>query len=275
MMFVSVLSAGEKKRPDVSDSKRRRKRGLFVWRPVAASVTPGASGVSQWRQPSWLVRRFWRDLEIVLRWIFLDAQERKAHPLSSRIRAPLSREPESAKSPPARPDFGPASECSVNVLPGVEAARSKPTRDILVAGRTKIADGLLRCILAEGLLAEGVNLHAIAADVNGCRDLIAQGVTPHLLEDIPSQAARFDLILSMDLMHFIGAEVLTRLPEHAVILDLAPPPGSVDYEAAKKIGRKVIWAPSPVAGRLAGLGPETWGKCRTVLDTMRHLPIPR
>jgi dipicolinate synthase subunit A len=272
MMFVSVLSAGERKQPDVSDSKRRRRRGLFVWRPVAASVTTGDSGVSQWRQRSWLVRRFWRDLEIVLRWIFLDAQERKAHPLSSQIRAPLLREPAPAKS--VRPHCGDAADGGANALPVAHAA-PKPACEVLVAGRAKIAEGLLRCILAEGLLAEGVNLHAIAADIDGARDLIAQGVVPHRLEDLPNQAARFDLILSMDLMHYIGAEVLTRLPEHAVILDLAPPPGSVDYEAAKKIGREAIWAPSPVAGRLAGLGPETWGICRPVVERMRKRAAAR
>ena len=271
MIFVSVLSAGEEKRPDVSDSKERRSRGLFLGRPFAGSMKAGGN-VSRSRQPSWLVRRFWRDLEIVLRWIFLDAQERKAHPLSSQIRAPLSWGPEGGNG--ARSRCGDAGG-GANALPVPDAARSHPTCDVLVAGRAKIAEGLLRCILAEGLLAEGVNLHAIAADIDGDRDLIAQGVIPHRLEDLPNQAARFDLILSMDLMHYIGAEVLTRLPEHAVILDLAPPPGSVDYETAKKIGREAIWAPSPVAGRLAGLGPETWGICRPVVDRMRKLSAAR
>jgi dipicolinate synthase subunit A len=207
-----------------------------------------------------LVSRFWRDLEIVLRWIFLDAQERKTHPLSSRIRAPKRDAPEPIEAGIPAP---PAS--AERVSPHPEPPPSKPRRNVLVAGRAKFTDGLLRC-----LLSEDVNVHAIAVDRDEARDLIIMGATPHALEDIPDQAAQFDLVLSTDLMQFIGAEALERLPEHAVIVDLAPPPGSVDYESAKKLGRKAIWTRSAISEGRSVFCPATWGKIRHVLEFCRH-----
>jgi dipicolinate synthase subunit A len=199
-----------------------------------------------------LLSRFWRDLEIVLRWIFLDAQERKAHPLSARIYAPTRAEPLKAVLAPA-------------AGAGRESPHLEPRRNVLVAGRAKFTDGLLRC-----LLSEDVNVHAIAVDRDEARDLTIMGVTPHALEDIWTQAALFDIVLSTDLMQFIGAEILERLPEHAIVLDLAPPPGSVDYESAKKLGRKAIWARSAISEGRAVFCPATWGKIRHMLAFSRH-----
>ena len=184
------------------------------------------------KKASWIARRFWRDLEIALRWIFLDARERQAHPLASSILAPIFIEP-----------------------------RPRRRREVLVAGRAAFTDGLLRCLLSEDL-----DVHAIAADHAARRALLAMGATPHLPWQIADQASRFDVVVSTDLMQYIGAELLALLPEHAVILDLAPPPGSVDYESAKKIGRKVIWARSRISEGQAVFSPEIWGNVRRVLD---------
>jgi hypothetical protein len=205
MMFVTGAAANKKQ----SGTRRRRPR-----------------------KTSWIARRFWRDLEIVLRWIFLDARERQTDPLASSIRAPIYVEP-----------------------------RPRRRREVLVAGRAAFTDGLLRC-----LMSEDFNVHAIAADPDARRALLAMGATPHLFHQIADQASRFDVVVSTDLMQYIGAEFLALLPEHAVVLDLAPTPGSVDYESAKKLGRKVIWARSRVSEGQTVFSPEIWGKVRRVLD---------
>ncbi|MBB4199331.1 hypothetical protein CCR94_21465 [Rhodoblastus sphagnicola] len=252
MILVSALSVADETRPNDSGSERRRARGLPLWFPAVAAP-------KRWR-PSWIARRFWRDLEIVLCWIFLDAQERAAHPLSSRIRAPMRSKPAPTKAADRAtiaPDDSPL------LIP--DAMPSKPRREVLLAGRAKFTDGLLRC-----LLSEDVNVHAIAVDLDEARDLITMGATPHLLEDIPDQAAHFDVVISTDLMQFISADVLARLPEHAVILDVAPPPGSVDYESAKALRRKAIWARPAVSEGRAVFCPEAWAKVRRVLEMRRH-----
>jgi len=203
-----------------------------------------------------LASRFWRDLEIVLRWIFLNAQERKAHPRSLGVRAQNRSDAEPVKT------AGLASASRAATLP----SKSRP--NVLVVGRVKFTEGLLRC-----LLSEDVNVHAIAVDRDEARDLTIMGAMPHALQDIADQAAPFDLVLSTDLMQYIGADVLARLPEHAVILDLAPPPGSVDYESAKALGRRAIWARAAISEGRAVFCPATWGQIRHVLDFCRRRAV--
>jgi hypothetical protein len=207
----------------------------------------------RWR-PSWLGRRFLRVLEIVLRWIFFDAHERKTL-FASRIRAPMRSRAETIKTV----------ACADGTARVPDRPRSKPRLNVLIAGRAKFTDGLLRC-----LLSEDVNVHAIAVDREEARDLIIMGAAPHALEDIPDQASQFDVVISTDLMQFIGAEVLAGLPDHAVVLDLAPPPGSVDYESAKRLGRKAIWARSAISEGRAVFCPGTWGRVRHVLELCQH-----
>jgi hypothetical protein len=209
---------------------------MFVIGFAANGKRASKSRQGKARKASWIARRFWRDLEIVLRWIFLDARERQAHPLASSIRAPVFIAPR-----PAQP--------------------AKPRREVLVVGRAAFTDGLLRC-----LMSEDANVHAIAADSDARRALAAMGVTPHPPHQIADHAPRFDMVVSTDLMQYVGAEFLALLSEHAVILDLAPPPGSVDYESAKKIGRKVIWARSRISEGQTVFSPEIWGNVRRVLD---------
>lgn len=212
-----------------------------------ARVLDAASGedsARRWR-PSWLMRRFLRDLEMVLCWVFFDAPAWKQAMLS-RFCAP-TRKAEAIE---------------------VVACESEPTLNVLIAGRAKFTDGLLRC-----LLSEDARIHAIAVDRDEARDLIVMGATPHALEDIPDQAALFDAVISTDLMQFIGADVLARLPDHAIVLDLAPAPGSVDFESAKKLGRRVFWARSAALGR-AVFSPATWGEIRHVLEFCRQARDP-
>jgi len=228
MILVSVLPANDEP-PDMEQSRLR------------------PASPKRWRT-SWIMRRFWRDLEIVLRWIFLDARERRAYPLASRIRG----QDRTASLPPA-------------AQPVIAVPTPSAKREVLVAGRAKFTDRVLRC-----LLSEDVNLHAIATDMQEWRDLAAMGVTPHRLQDMAEQAAKVDVIVSTDLLQFISADVLARLPERAVVLDLAPPPGSVDYESAKKLGRTAIWARSAISEGRPVFCPETWAKVRRALNKSRN-----
>ena len=54
-------------------------------------------------------------------------------------------------------------------------------------------------------------------------------------------APRLDIVISTGRSNFIDARLIARLPERALIVDFAGPPGSVDFETAKRLGREVIW----------------------------------
>jgi len=65
----------------------------------------------------------------------------------------------------------------------------------------------------------------------------------------------YDLIVSSPTAKIVTAEVLAMVRRDALVIDLRSPPGSVEHEAAKALGRKVVWARAQ-----AGTAPRTAGR---------------
>ncbi|MBR5808542.1 MAG: dipicolinate synthase subunit DpsA [Clostridia bacterium] len=61
-------------------------------------------------------------------------------------------------------------------------------------------------------------------------------------EDLPLFAGDFDLIINTVPFMVLTEEVLKRVRDDALIIDLASKPGGVDFKSAKRMGRNVIWA---------------------------------
>ncbi len=61
-------------------------------------------------------------------------------------------------------------------------------------------------------------------------------------EDLSVFAGNFDLIINTVPAMVLTEEVLKRVREDALIIDLASKPGGVDFSGAKRLGRNVIWA---------------------------------
>jgi dipicolinate synthase subunit A len=205
-------------------------------------------------------------LEALLCFILLDKREREA---GRRAYAAGS-----SRSKPAEPasaylghgclglfDAGAAGDDPFLNRPALE---SKAACEALVLGHGALVDDLLGRIRAQGVPA-----HAVARDIEECLQLIQKDVTPHRLNDLPNQVSRINLVISTSLTHFVDAGVLARLPEDAVILDLAALPGSVNYELAKKFDLKVIWAPPPLGVRLERLDPKVWRDILAILTACR------
>jgi dipicolinate synthase subunit A len=94
-------------------------------------------------------------------------------------------------------------------------------------------------------------LHAIGARVRvGVRGshyiarAFEMGLEPFDLAELPEKVCDADLIFNTIPAEIVTAPVLTRVPHHAVIIDLASKPGGVDYVFAEKRGIKAILAPS-------------------------------
>ncbi len=98
--------------------------------------------------------------------------------------------------------------------------------------------------LVQRLIDFGVRVHATADTIDDYAALRSAGAVPHRFEDMPAVAAQVDLLISTSFARHIGATVVARLPDSAVIIDLAGPPGSVDFETSRRLGRRPIWAPA-------------------------------
>ena len=97
----------------------------------------------------------------------------------------------------------------------------------------------------------------MSAELAGSSELArawAVGTAPVHLRDLSTALGRFPLIVSSASGLVLTQELLERTMRDAVIIDLCSPPGSVDFPAAKALGRTVIWARGQ-----AGTAPKRTG----------------
>ena len=68
------------------------------------------------------------------------------------------------------------------------------------------------------------------------------GIKPIHTEDLPLFVEKYDLIVNTVPAMLLTEEILKRVKENALIIDLASKPGGVDFSAAKRLNKNVIWA---------------------------------
>lgn len=86
----------------------------------------------------------------------------------------------------------------------------------------------------------------------------AMNLRPIELRDLKSSIGHFGLIVSSASALVLTKELLATTRPDVVIIDLCSPPGSVDFEAAKALGRKVIWARAQAGRAPRRAGADEW-----------------
>src|SRR3954462_12458799 len=104
-----------------------------------------------------------------------------------------------------------------------------------------VGQGTIGAVLARYLVALGAHTHVAARNPEQRAAAFVAGATPHALEEMPELAPRLDLVFSTVPSRVVGEDVLSRLPKSALVVDLAAPPGGVDFDAAERLGLKAIW----------------------------------
>ncbi|MDF2568329.1 MAG: shikimate/quinate 5-dehydrogenase [Oscillospiraceae bacterium] len=75
------------------------------------------------------------------------------------------------------------------------------------------------------------------------------------IKDVEQSISEYDLVINTVPAMILGSEILGKLKEDCLVIDLASKPGGVDFEIAKNLGIKTIWAlslPGKVAPISAG-----------------------
>lgn len=197
-----------------------------------------------WRLRAALLRR----LEAVAKWIVL----RGAHPDTiADLKTETGRgyrDTARGPVPEGEPDPPPMTlghGCPGPGLPVVAPDGSE------AAGTGTLSSGIVEaCVVGEGavaadligrLVTRGARVHATAATADDHAALLARGAVPVRFDELPALAPRFDLLVSTSQSAFVDVRIVARLSEQAAIVDLAPAPGSVDFETAKRLGRDVRW----------------------------------
>lgn len=126
-------------------------------------------------------------------------------------------------------------------------------------------------VIAEKLAALGSR---VCVSARKCADFAwirEKGFTAVHTADLADAAQGFDLVVNTVPAAVLTENVLKSIRDDALILDVASKPGGVDFEAAKRLGKNVIWALS-LPGKTA---PITSGKIikETVMNILSETGV--
>jgi len=105
-----------------------------------------------------------------------------------------------------------------------------------------VGQGTIGSLLTNALIGLGANVHVAARNPVQRAAAYAAGAESLLLEELPSILPKMDIVIGSVPKRLIERELLTLLPRHALLVDVAAPPGTIDREAAGELGLKAVWA---------------------------------
>lgn len=122
-----------------------------------------------------------------------------------------------------------------------------------------VGQGTIGAVLARTLVTLGAHTHVAARNPEQRSAAFVAGATPHKLEELPALAPRLDMVFSTVPSRVVGEDVLSRLPKSALLVDLAAPPGGIDFDVAARLGLKAIWGRGLGSRAPVTVGGSQWG----------------
>ena len=142
----------------------------------------------------------------------------------------------------------------LNAVPTAEGALQIALEELstTIFGQKVLIIGLGRIgkVLAMYLKALGADVTVAARSYSSLAWAQIYGSEPLRIAQMNEVIGKFGLIINTAPSTVIDRAALGRVSAEALIIDLASKPGGVDFEAARQLGRKTIWALS-VPGKVA------------------------
>lgn len=132
-----------------------------------------------------------------------------------------------------------------------------------------IGNGRIGKLLAKMLDGIGAEVTVAARKSRDRAQAFSFGIKSLSIAELYEKIGGFDIIFNTVPSLILDTDMLTRTGRSTLIIDLASRPGGVDFEAAHKMGIKVIWALS-LPGKVA---PDTAGDIigKTILNILDEL----
>ncbi len=129
-----------------------------------------------------------------------------------------------------------------------------------------VGQGTIGFLLTRYLIALGAQVHVAARNPVQRAAAYAAGATVHWLEELPALAGDLDMVFSTVPQRVIGRDVLERLRADALVVDLAAPPGGVDFDAAKELNLKALWTRGLGSRAPITVGASQWSGIRPRIE---------
>lgn len=134
----------------------------------------------------------------------------------------------------------------LNALPtvegGIQIAMEEMDTTIHNSNIMILGFGRIGKLLAKGLQGLGGNVFVEARKHEDLAWIKSYGYRPLHLNKIKNYLPNMDLIFNTIPSMILGEENLIELKKGSLVIDLASKPGGVDFELARKMDIKVIWA---------------------------------
>ncbi len=140
--------------------------------------------------------------------------------------------------------------------------------DITIHGANAcvVGQGTIGAVLTRYLVALGARTSVVARNPEQRAAAFVAGATPYRFEELLDIASRLDLLFSTVPTRVVGENVLSRLGRSALVVDLAAPPGGVDFDAAKRLGLRAVWGRGLGSRAPVTVGASQWGGIRERIE---------
>lgn len=147
-----------------------------------------------------------------------------------------------------------------NSIPTVEGTIMMAIQhtDFTIHGSNITVLGLGRCgmSVARTFHALGAKVKVGARKSEHLARITEMGLTPFHLNDLGKEVKDTDILINTVPLLIVSASVISKMPAHTLIIDLASKPGGTDFRYAEKRGIKALLAPG-----LPGIvAPKTAGQ---------------
>jgi len=105
-----------------------------------------------------------------------------------------------------------------------------------------VGQGTIGSLLTHTLVKLGAYVHVAARNPVQRAAAHAAGAQSLTLEDLPDFLPKMDIVIGSVPTQLLTRDLLQRLPKHALLVDVAAPPGTIDREAAAELGLKAVRA---------------------------------
>ncbi len=136
-----------------------------------------------------------------------------------------------------------------------------------------IGNGRIGAILSKMLNGIGADVTVAARKQKDRAKAFSMGINSITMVELYEKISQFDIIFNTAPSLVLDLDLLAKSKRNVLIIDLASKPGGVDFETARKMGIKVIWAlslPGKVASDTAG---DIIGK--TILNIIEEVEVKK
>ena len=131
-----------------------------------------------------------------------------------------------------------------------------------------VGQGTIGTLVTRYMVALGAHTHVAARNDVQRAAAHAAGAEAHTLDELSNLAPRLDTVISTVPAQIVNRAILERLPKHALLVDLAAPPGGIDRDAAKELGLKFVWARGMGMRAPITVGRSQWGGIRKRIEAI-------